>query len=67
MEKMTGIVYDPPKEGFPALAVVFGFDGDVLIASAVADRAEGEAMLARVMAAVQAQVDAQFGDEAEAA
>ena len=67
MEKMTGIVYDPPKEGMPTLAVVFGFDGDVLIARAVNDRAEGEAMLAHVMEMVQAHVDAEFGDEAEAA
>ena len=67
MDKMSGIVYDPPRAGWPTLAVVFGFDGDVLIARAVNDRAEGEALLANVMQAVQARVDAEFGEESEAA
>ena len=67
MDKMTGIVYDAPREGLPPLAVVFGFDGEVLIAHAVSDRAEGEALLANIMDRVQARVDAEFGGEAEAA
>jgi hypothetical protein len=63
MSHLRGVVYDAPTGDYPTLAVVLRPDGDVLVARPVASRAEGEAMLAGVMAKVQAQVDAMFGDD----
>ncbi|BCG83366.1 MULTISPECIES: hypothetical protein [unclassified Mesorhizobium] len=48
MANATGIIYDPPRAGFPYLAAVF-MDGKLLHCEPVASVAEGEAMLAEVM------------------
>jgi hypothetical protein len=45
---MHGVVYDPPKAGFPYLAVVLDNKGEVVIARSVKSPAEGEAMIASV-------------------
>jgi hypothetical protein len=48
MADATGIVYDPPRTGFPHLVAVF-IDGKLLNCEAVGSVAEGEAMLAEIM------------------
>ena len=57
MSSISGAVYDPPREGLPTLAVVFGADGDVLIARAMASRKEAEILLAQVHSKIQEQID----------
>ena len=57
MASISGAVYDPPREGLPILAVVFGADGEVLIARCMDSRAEAETLLAQVQSKIQAQID----------
>ena len=57
MSSISGAVYDPPREGLPILAVVFGVDGDVLIARCMDSREEAETLLAQVQSKIQAQID----------
>ena len=57
MASISGAVYDPPREGLPILAVVFGADGDVLIARCMDNREEAETLLAQIQAKIQAQID----------
>ena len=63
MTSISGAVYDPPRQGLPILAVVFGADGDVLIARSMASRNEAETLLAQVQSKVQAQIDQAQGGE----
>lgn len=49
MSYLSAVVYDPPKAGFPFLAVIFDTSGEVLGARAVPDPAAGEAFLAEIM------------------
>lgn len=49
MAKIASIVYDPPAQGFPYLAVLFDVDGEVLVARAVPSREAGEALIISVM------------------
>ena len=57
MTSIPGAVYDPPRNGLPVLAVVFGADGNVLIARGMDSREEAEALLAQVQSKIQAQID----------
>jgi hypothetical protein len=57
MASISGAVYDPPRLGLPLLAVVFGADGDVLIARCMDSREEAETLLAQIQAKIQAQID----------
>ena len=57
MTSISGAIYDPPREGLPILAVVFGADGDVLIARCMESREEAETLLAQVQSKIQAQID----------
>jgi hypothetical protein len=57
MSSISGAVYDPPREGLPILAVVFGVDGDVLIARCMDSREEAETLLAQVQSKIQAQIE----------
>jgi len=61
MAAFRGAVYDPPSEGFPALAVAFGADGNVLIARPMQTRAEAEALLAQIRDKIQATIDRETG------
>ena len=45
---MHGVVYDPPRAGLPYLAVVFGNDGEVVVARSVRSVADGESLIAQV-------------------
>lgn len=63
MTSISAAVYDPPREGLPILAVVFGADGEVLIARCMDSREEAETLLAQVQSKIQAQID-QAGDGA---
>lgn len=62
MASISGAVYDPPREGLPILAVVFGADGDVLIARCMDSREEAETLLAQVRSSIQAQIDQAGGN-----
>ena len=62
MDSISGAVYDPPREGLPTLAVVFGADGNVLLARGMDSRAEAEALLAQIRNSIQSQVD-KIGDD----
>ena len=57
MASISGAVYDPPRQGLPLLAVVFGADGDVLIARRMDTREEAETLLAQIQTKIQAQID----------
>ena len=57
MTSISGAVYDPPREGLPTLAVVFGADGDVLMARCMDSREEAETLLTQVQSKIQAQID----------
>lgn len=48
MSGITGVVYDPPKAGFPPLAVVF-HDGKVIGAEPVPNVQTGEAFMKAVL------------------
>ena len=48
MADAVGVVYNPPRAGFPYLAAVF-MNGDLLHCETVATLAEGEALLAATM------------------
>ncbi len=48
MSKIEGVVYDPPKDGFPHLAVIFDPEGEVLISRSVPSREVGEQVLVDV-------------------
>ncbi len=61
MPHVKGAVYDPPRDNLPTIAVVFGVDGEVLIARAVPDVATGEALLQSVMAKIQERIDEELG------
>ena len=47
--KCRGVVYEPPADDLPHIAVVFHGDGTVLPADAVASYDAGEKLLAMVM------------------
>lgn len=49
MAKIASIVYEPPAQGFPYLAVLFDLGGEVLAARAVPSREAGEAFIISVM------------------
>jgi hypothetical protein len=51
---MKAVVYDPPGPGFPYLAVIFRADGEVLIARSVQSHAQGESLIAKVVAEFEA-------------
>jgi hypothetical protein len=57
MTRISAAVYDPPREGLPILAVVFGAEGAVLIARRMDSREEAETLLAQVQNKTQAQID----------
>ncbi|RWQ29761.1 MAG: hypothetical protein E5Y88_30085 [Mesorhizobium sp.] len=62
MANATGIVYDPPRAGFPHLVAVF-MDGKLINCEAVASVAEGEAMLSEIMKEMPEMIKkAQEGD-----
>lgn len=64
MANISGAVYDPPREGLPTLTVVFGADGNVIIARPVASRHEAEALLAQIKRSIQATIDKELGKTA---
>jgi hypothetical protein len=49
MPKFRGVVYEPPADDLPHIAVVFHEDGSVLQAEAVPSYDAGEKLLATVM------------------
>lgn len=49
MAYISSIVYDPPKQGFPYLAVVFDTKGEVLVARAVPNQKSGEELIKSVL------------------
>lgn len=49
MAYISSIVYHPPKQGFPFLAVVFDTEGEVLVARAVPTEDSGNALIASVL------------------
>ena len=57
MASISGAVYDPPRQGLPILAVVFGADGDVLIARCMDSREEAETLLAQIQTKIRAQIE----------
>ena len=57
MASFSGAVYDPPRQGLPLLTVVFGADGEVLLARRMESREEAETLLAQIQAKIQAQID----------
>jgi hypothetical protein len=61
MATFSGAVYDPPREGLPTLTVVFGVDGNVLIARCMANRQEAEALLAQIKNRMQEVIDKETG------
>ena len=63
MASISGAVYDPPRQGLPILAVVFGADGDVLLARCMETRADAETLLAQVQSKIQEQIDQASGGD----
>jgi len=61
MARISGAVYDPPREGLPTLAVVFGVDGHVLVARCTDSRQEAEAILAQIQKTIQDTIDKEAG------
>ncbi len=61
MAYMSAVVYDPPRAGFPYLAVIFQPDGEVLVARSTKTLEQGEALIAKVMAEFQAKIDTERG------
>lgn len=61
MAQISGAVYDPPRKGLPALTVVFGADGDVILARCLPTRLEAEALLAQIQESVQAKINQELG------
>ena len=57
MTTFSGAVYDPPSEGMPTLTVVFGADGNVLIARRMENRQQAEALLAQIRNRMQEVID----------
>jgi hypothetical protein len=55
MAEVFGVVYDPPRAGFPYLATVF-MNGNLLHYEVVATLAEGEALLSAAMKEMQKHV-----------
>jgi len=49
MGPFTTAVYDPPTENLPTLAVVFLPENDSILCRPTKDRAEAEALLARLV------------------
>ena len=61
MAAFRGAVYDPPSEGFPTLTVVFGADGNVMLARCMPNRQEAEALLAQIRNRIQETIDKETG------
>jgi hypothetical protein len=55
MAEVFGVVYDPPRAGFPYLAAVF-MNGNLLHCEVVATLAEGETLLSATMNEMQKHV-----------
>jgi len=49
MAGVRAVVYAPPAEGFPHLAIIIGADGHVLMCEAVPSRDAGEHFLFEIM------------------
>jgi hypothetical protein len=63
MAYVRAIVYDPPKQDFPFLAVVFGSDGQATTAKAFGSAELAEAFLAQEMPKMQAKIEQQAGND----
>ena len=64
MAYVRAIVYDPPNQDFPFLAVVFGSDGQATTAKAFGSAELAEAFLAQEMPKMQAKIEQQAGKDA---
>ena len=58
MDRFTTAVYDPPEHGLPTLAVVFLAEQDSILCRPTKDRAEAEAILARLVDELSADLGA---------
>lgn len=56
MSIIKGVVYDPPSDEFPSLAVVFAPDGVVLVALPASSAESADEFLSEIMADVQAKL-----------
>ena len=63
MAYVRAIVYDPPNQDFPFLAVVFGSDGQATTAKAFGSAELAEAFLAQEMPKMQAKIEQQAGKD----
>ena len=63
-DSISGAVYDPPREGLPWLTIVFGADGDVILARPMDSRDEAEALLAQIHSKIQGAIDQETGRDA---
>jgi hypothetical protein len=63
MAYVRAVVYDPPKQDFPFLAVVFGSDGQVTTAKAFGSAELAEAFVAQEMPKMQAKIEQQAGKD----
>lgn len=61
MASISGAVYDPPREGLPTLTVVFGADGNVIVARCMPNRQAAEALLGQIQATIQETIDKETG------
>jgi hypothetical protein len=60
---VRAIVYGPPNQDFPFLAVVFGSDGQATTAKAFGSAELAEAFLAQEMPKMQAKIEQQAGKD----
>ncbi|ENU99359.1 hypothetical protein [Acinetobacter variabilis] len=49
MPKMSAIVYDPPSNEFPHLAVIFNDQGEVIVSIPCASITEGESFIEQAL------------------
>ena len=63
MAYVRAIVYEPPNQDFPFLAVVFGSDGQATTAKAFGSAELAEAFLAQEMPKMQAKIEQQAGKD----
>jgi hypothetical protein len=63
MNAISGAVYDPPSDGLPWLTIVFGGNGEPIVARRMNSRQEAETLLAEIKATIEAAIGQELGDQ----
>lgn len=63
MAELSGAVYAPPSEDLPWLTIVFGADGEPIVARRMNSYEEAGALLAEIKATIEAALEQELRDE----